>query len=184
MSWTLENLETGFTITIRNPEPGDTFTYERRQAVGETEGGRVFAQDLGITDRFLEGSWSGVNRCEKDDLVAFLESVKYRALSFILRTTGGGAQVPALRNPADWSGRMRFDQSRVEFRVSMTDAQRSGVSERFEFTLRLRLVPLPEVALFDSIEIADNLVLALNDVILASNNDTLQVTDSVAAALS
>ena len=161
MSWTLLNLQTGFTVEIRNPEMGDTIRYERRQASGETEGGRVFTQDLGITDRFVEASWSGVTRCEKDDLLAFLESVLYRARSFLLYSTGGGAQVPAQVSPANWSGRVRFDQSRVEFRDSQTDAPRAGVSERFEFTLRLRLVPLEEVVLFDSIEIADNVVIAL-----------------------
>lgn len=184
MSWELENLQTGFTITIRNPEPGDTISYERRQASGETEGGRLFTQDLGITDRFIDASWSGVTRCEKDDLIDFLESVKYRALPFILRTSDGGAQVPALVNPATWTGRARFDLSRVEFRDAMTDAARAGVGERFEFTLKLRLVPLPEIVIADSLEIADNVVIALNGAILASAGDSVAVNDSVAAVLS
>jgi len=183
VSWTLENLETGLTVEIRNPEPGDRLRLERRQASGETEGGRFFTQDLGITDRFIEASWSGVSRCERDDLREFMESVKYRALPFLLRTTGGGAQVPAERNPATWSGRVRFDTSRIEFRASGTDAPRAGVAERFEFTLRLRLVPLPEIVLADAVAIADNLVTALNGVISFATTDSVGVGDSVAAVL-
>ena len=184
MSWTLLNLQTGFEITIRNPTPGDTIRRERRQAVGETEGGRIFAQDLGITDRFLDGSWEGVTRCEFDELVAFMESVKYRALAFKLSTTEGGAQVPALANPADWTGRVRFEQSRLEGRVTGTDAARSGVDERYEFTLKLRLVPLPEILVADSVTIADNLVHALNGAILSQASDSLLVSDNAAAVLS
>jgi len=184
VTWTLENIQTGYTIDIRNPEPGDTLRLDRRQASGETEGGRLFTQDLGITDRFLEGSWSGVTRCEVQDLRAFLESVKYRALPFILRTTGGGAQVPALANPADWSGRVRFNQSAIDFRVSQTDGPGDGVAERYEFTLRLRLVPLPPVVISDSLTIADNVVIAFNGSILAAASDSLSITDNAAAVLS
>lgn len=183
MSWTLTNLQTGFQIVIRNPEPGDRDRYERRQASGETEGGRLFTQDLGVTDQFIEASFSGLTRCEKDDLLAFAESVKYRAIAFALETTEGGAQVPAQVNPATWRARVRLNQSRLEFRAAQAHAPSRGVAERFELTLALRVVQLPEVFLSDAVEIADNVVIALNDVILASGSDAVDVADGVEAVL-
>ncbi|HEU03185.1 hypothetical protein LCGC14_0273450 [marine sediment metagenome] len=183
MSWTFTNFQTGLTITVRNPEPGDTHRFERRQASGETEGGRQFTQDLGITDEFLEGSWAALSRCEKDDLLRFFESVKYRALSFRLATTDGGAHIPFGFNPANSINRVRLDQSRLEFRHILNDAARRGVDERFETTMRFRFVPLPTVEVSDVIDIADNVIIAFNDVLQASANDSVSVNDSVVSAV-
>ncbi len=160
---------------------GDTFRRERRQASGETEGGRLFTQDLQREDVFLEGSFSGLSRCEKEDLEAFALSVLYRARSFILRTTAGGAQVPVGGNGA-WSGRVRFDQSRLEFRAVVPDA-RGGVREFLETTIAFRVIETQEVRISDVVNVIDALSLAGSTLSLGLPLEAVSAVDAVSATL-
>ncbi len=155
MTWTLEDLgASGLTIVVRNPELGDRTLTERRQAAGETEGGRLFVQDLGVEDQFIEGSWSGLTKCERDDLLGFFTAVKYRFGQSKLTVTGGGSQVP-VGTGGTWSGRVRLDQSRIEFRA-VTPGGADGSKERFETTMRFRIVT-QDVSLQDGLQATDSL---------------------------
>ena len=178
MTWTLTNIDTGASIVIPTPEPGDTHRIERRQASGETEGGRLFTQDLGINDEFLEGSWSGINRCDRDALVTFFNGVKWRAKSFILDTTGGGAQVKSGAG-GGWRGRVRLDQSRLDARAVTTDPARSGAGELYEFTMRFRVIPQIQVIIRDLLQVFDKVTLG-GDVTFTLA-DGITVTDGIAS---
>lgn len=179
--WTLVNIQTGFTVTISNPELGDTYRTERRQASGETEGGRLFTQDLQREDTFLEGSFSGISRCEKEDLEAFARSVLFRAKQFILTTTGGGAQVP-VGSSGNWSGRVRFDQSRLEFRVVTPDPQ-SGAREFFETTIAFRVFPQIDVTAADVVDVVDAVSLAGSTLALGLPLESVSAADSASAVV-
>lgn len=182
MTWTLESFETGYTVGIPNGELGDTWRKERRQASGETEGGRLFVQDLRVTDEFLEASWSGITRCDRDAMLSFAEDVRYRARSFKLSITGGGVQVPEGAGGA-WSGRVRLDQSQFVFRTVIGDSTGDGGRERFEVTARFRVVPLAEVLVQDVIQVIDRISLG-GDVSMTLPVDMVTTADAAGVELS
>lgn len=74
MSWKFlhpANTNPTTTVTIKNPEFAEVDQSIRRQAKGETDGGTIFVEDLGQTDRFIEATWRNLKPAEVGDLKTF-----------------------------------------------------------------------------------------------------------------
>jgi hypothetical protein len=142
-------------VSIRNPAFGDLSRSARRQAAGETEGGRLFVQDLGTEQRFYEATFENLNRCERRDLDAFfgeeLANKRLRKfsmgvegnknLAFLVGTgqgwsTGDDLSTGDLVVPATASfGLVRLEQSDVQFAATPRD--------RYTTSLRFRIYGTP-----------------------------------------
>ncbi len=97
MSWKFTLLEQPLlTITVRNAELGDADRDERRQAVGETDGGAVFVEDLGATDEFVDATFASLSVVERADLEKFFgtDGANKRAKPFSIEISGRHKVVP------------------------------------------------------------------------------------------
>lgn len=92
MSWTLTTAGPGgngiVTATIRNPILGERWTDQRRQAAAESEGARIYVQDLGVTDYMLEAAWRDLNPKEWSDLRRVLLQAGFRAQTIDIQFSG------------------------------------------------------------------------------------------------
>lgn len=143
-------------VTIRNPAFGDVYREARRQAAGETEGGRLFVQDLGLERVFYEATWENLNLCERRDLSFFFgkDGTAKRLRRFFMSVndnnnlafligsgqgfnTGQGLNTGTLVIPQSASfGEVRLEQSELSFIATPRD--------RYTTTLRFRLLSLTE----------------------------------------
>ena len=123
---------------------------------GETEGGRLFVQDLGLERVFYEATWENLTRCERRDLSFFFGkdgtakrlrrfqmSVQGNTnLAFLIGTgqgfnTAQDINTGTLVVPQTASfGDVRLEQSEVSFVATPRD--------RYTTTLRFRLLSLTE----------------------------------------
>jgi hypothetical protein len=82
------------TITLRNPEWGDVERTSRRQAVGTTDAGARFVEDLGCEDEWWDLTFANLDVDERGDLRRFFRDVGYQLGLLVVTVTG--AHLPAL----------------------------------------------------------------------------------------
>ena len=142
-------------VVVRNPAFGDVFRRARRQAAGETEGGRLFVQDLGTEQSFYEGTWENLNRCERRDLDAFfgVDLANKRLRRFTLGVSGNTDLAFLVGTGQGWStgddlstGDLVVPETASfgEVRLEQSDVQFVAVSrQRYTTSLRFRLYGNP-----------------------------------------
>lgn len=97
MTTTLETTDSAgaaVSATIRNPEWGDRVEHLRRQAVGYTDGGAMFVEDLGLEDEVWEFTWDNLEVDERRDLLLILRSAGWRTRPVTISVTGGHITAP------------------------------------------------------------------------------------------
>lgn len=142
-------------VNVRNPAFGDVFRGARRQAAGETEGGKLFVQDLGTDKFFYEATFENLTRCERRDLDGFFskELANKRLRKFSMGVQGNTNLAFYVGTGQGWStgddlstgdlvvptsasfGLTRLEQSDVQF-VSIP-------RDRYTISLRFRLPANP-----------------------------------------
>jgi len=139
-------------VEIRNPEFGDSYSLDRRQAAGETEGGKLFVQDLGTEERYYEGTWTNLTAEERRRIEYFFgyEVANKRMRRFTFGVfdnaripvrvgtdqgcgTGDGLTTGQFKCPSTASfGQARLEQSAIQFSAIPPD--------RYTVSLRFRLL--------------------------------------------
>jgi len=76
-------------ISIRDPEFGDEETIARRQAVGTTDGGVQFVEDLALEDGFWVFEFQNLTAAERSDLIRLIRAAGYRRRAIDIAVTGG-----------------------------------------------------------------------------------------------
>ena len=143
-------------VNVRSPEFGDVHSKDRRQPSGETEGGELFIQDVGVDQKFFDAPLTNLTATERADLEFFFSKdvANKRQRPFELRVVDNKCFGLGIATGQGWStgdnlasgsivfpafgtfGLVRLEQTRISFSSIPRD--------RFATSLRFRILTPPE----------------------------------------